>query len=101
MARCPDPETIEYRMRMWKQLAPRGVRVADIADRLRMTRAALDQMVYRQRKAGNPLAVYHADACFADPDPSPRRLALRLRARKRDRSRRRGRSARKTITDGI
>jgi hypothetical protein len=101
MGRCPDPETTEHRMKVWKELALRGVRVADIAERLRMTRVALDQLVYRQRKAGNPLAVYHADACFTDPNPSSRKLAKRLYARTRDRRHKRSRSARLTITDGI
>lgn len=98
MGRHPDREITEYRMEVWKRLAPRGVLVADIAAQLRMTRVALDQLVYRQRKAGNPLAVYHADACFADPDPDARKLAKRLYARTRDRRRKRSRSARQPVT---
>lgn len=83
MARFVDQDTIDHRMRIWKELARKGERVAVIAAQLRMTRAALDQLVYRQRKAGHPDAVYHADACFTNPNPTKHQLNKRLQARRR------------------
>lgn len=97
MGRYADREITEHRLRTWRRLSGEGLRVADIAVHLRMTRAALDQLVYRQRKDGNPLAVYHPDARFTDPDPSPRKLAARLAARHRDRRRTAERAQARTV----
>ncbi|GAA2327431.1 hypothetical protein GCM10010170_003140 [Dactylosporangium salmoneum] len=54
----PDADTI-LRLEEWARLAPRGRPVAEIAAAIGMTRAALDQMVCRARRRGDPLAVYH------------------------------------------
>ena len=78
-----DEETIDYRMRVWAQLAPTGELVADIAARLRMSRAALNQMVLRERARKNPLAVYHAHYRQPGGGPMPLRARTRQRAAQR------------------
>lgn len=87
MGRHRDHEIVEYRLRVWRELCRRGWRVDDIAEHLNMKRDALDQFLYRERKAGNPAAIYHPDACFVNPNPSARQLAKRIAARRRDRRR--------------
>ena len=83
-----DHDRNEQRLKIWKDRALRGVRRADIAVELGMSLVALDQMVYRHRSAGNPLAVYHINAQFKDPNPSRHNLAHReYRARLCDRQR--------------
>jgi hypothetical protein len=97
MARYPDVEMIEYRLSVWREGCRRGLKVADIAHQLHMTRGTLDQFVYRQRKAGHPKAVYHPDACFTDPEPSAQKLAKRLAARRRDRRRKAERAVTRAV----
>jgi len=54
-----DPALRADRLIVWKRLAPRGVRVADIAHQLGMKPTALRQLVYRARLDGHPDAVPH------------------------------------------
>lgn len=74
-----DHETIDYRMRVWANQAPQGTPVADIAARLRISKAALNQMVLRERRANNPLAVYHASYVEPGSGQQPDRARDRLR----------------------
>lgn len=90
--RMPDVELIEYRLTVWRFMALGGAPVDSIAERLGISRRSLDQLVYRQRKAGNPLAVHHAHARLRNPDPDHTQLvhraaAARVRARRRERNR--------------
>lgn len=87
-----DPELAAHRLAVWRDHALRGTPVDDIAARLGLKRATLDQFVYRHRKAGNPLAVHHAHARLRNPDPDHTQLvrrasAARVRARRRERVR--------------
>ena len=96
MARHRDHEVMDYRLSEWKRLARQGILVADIAARLGMSRAALDQMLCRARRRGHPDAVYHADARFKSPTPTRRQVLERDRKRRR---RLRARLARQAVQD--
>ncbi len=82
-----DTGLIDDRLIVWKREARKGTLVADIARMLGMTRAALDQLVHRQRKAGHPDAVLHLHAQLKNPDPTPRQLYQRRQARESRRKR--------------
>ncbi len=91
--RARDDELIGRRLAVWSALAPQGVRVDDIAARLGMSRAALDQLIHRERASGNPAAVYHLNGHPRVPD-GDRSLPTRLRNRRERERRRRHRLAR-------
>ena len=75
-----DEDMIRDRLIVWKRLATAGVAVDQIAAGLRISRAALDQTVYRERRRGNPDAVYHAMAVLPGTGtPRSRREAVRKR----------------------
>lgn len=101
----PDTDMINYRLGVWKRLAVLGVPAAEIADRLNMKLAALNQLVYRQRKRGHPSAVYHADAPQFAPASTlegselARRLHIRAlrQARRRRQREQAAREARNTF----
>lgn len=57
----PTP-VVAARLARWRAMASRGVPVADIAQALRITRAALDQSVCRARRRGHPDAILHPAA---------------------------------------
>ena len=48
------------RLARWRRLAPDGRHMDDIAAELGMSRAALDKLLERARRAGHPDAVPHA-----------------------------------------
>ena len=75
-----DEDTIRDRLIVWKRLATAGVPVDRIAAELRISRAALDQTVHRERLRGNSDAVYHALAARPGTGmPRARREADRKR----------------------
>lgn len=57
----PRPDTLLC-LAEWARLAPSGKPVDEIAAAIGMRRDALDRMVCRARKRGDPRAVYHPAA---------------------------------------
>jgi hypothetical protein len=55
----PRPLTL-HRLAVWRQYATAGHPLPDIAARLGMSPGALDQMLVRARRRGDPNAVHHA-----------------------------------------
>ncbi|MGI5178659.1 hypothetical protein ACQEVZ_20215 [Dactylosporangium sp. CA-152071] len=54
--------TTESRLDAWARLARTNLPVDDIARRIGIDRRALDRLVARARKRGDPRAIYHRDA---------------------------------------
>jgi hypothetical protein len=81
--RVRNDDLIAHRLAVWKRLSNRGVLVADIAAELGMKRSALDQMLCRERRAGNPDAPRHPRAQYGVEAPTRQAMLQRLQRRQR------------------